>query len=424
MLVILAALASANAEAQSPTVPAPPDARFALAYYCNPTCTDDDLAALDRNLGSVAAADAFSPRVASPQRIMGLGGVDFGIPDADFVDAYGVGIEDPAAVGASQVVVLAWFASPRAQARDTLATAHAAFAALARTNGGWVEDLDTQSLYSATSWAALDPRGPLTGWYVIDEVDEGTESGGSLDLVTRGLRRFGDFELRVDDLDPALAADVSWAITAVAETLHPLGDVEPTVAIDTDAARGVATLTPVPPPADDPDAAVLRVSFDGSVTVPVDEPPAPEAPAPVEASAAPPSPAQPVAAPPTGPAAVVPAPAAAAAPASLADARRQVQARLAGPLYDAFSRGLAPGEVIAVSVPFRTRSGGTEYLWVEVDRWDARGMGGRLATEPYDVSGLRRGDSVAVSPTEVYDYVYKRADGTKEGNLTRPFRQD
>ncbi len=423
--VILAALTSAHAEAQSLPVPAPPDARFALAYYCNPTCTDDELGALDEALEAIETTDGFSDRVATPQRIMGLGGVDFGIPDAEFVAAYGVGVDQPESLAASQMVVLAWFAAPRAQAETTLATARAAFARLAEQGGGWVEDLDTQNLYGAEAWAQLDPRGPISHWYVIDE--QGEES---VTLVTRGLRRFGDFELTVSDLDPAVAPDVSWALNAVAESLHPLGDVGPTVNVDTPAARGVASLTPVAAPAEDPTAALLSVSFDGSVTVPVDEVPAsavvpgehqPEAPTPgAPPAGAPQAGAATEAVAPASPAPVLPTP----APATLAEARRQVAERLAGPLFEHFQRGLAPGEVIAVSVPFRTRAGGSEYLWVEIDRWNAQGMGGRVATDPYDVSGLRRGDSVAVSPGEVYDYVYKRADGTKEGNLTRPFRQD
>lgn len=399
MIVILAALASANADAQAPTLPVPPDARFALAYYCNPTCTDEDLDALDTALASIESSDGFSEHVASPQRIMGLGGTDFGIPDADFVTAYGVGVDDPAALAASQMVVLAWFAAPRERAVDTFATAHTAFAALARGNGGWVEDLDTQSLFGADAWASRDPRGPIDLWFVIED-DAESDDDPSVSVTTRGLRRYGDFELVVPEVDATAAGDVSWALSAIAATLHPMGDISASVTVATESANGIATLELLPPPADDPTAAVLKVNFEGSITVPVDEPDAPEAPE----------------------AAEVESNDAAPAPRTLAEARAAVRAAVAGPLRDAFARGLADSEVIAVSVPFRTRSGGTEYLWVEVDRWSEQGMGGRVATEPFDVNGLHKGDSVAINAADIYDYVWKKGDGSKEGNLTRPFR--
>ncbi len=399
MIVILAALASANADAQAPTLPVPPDARFALAYYCNPTCSDEELDSLDAALASIESSDGFSEHVASPQRIMGLGGTDFGIPDADFVTAYGMGVSDPAALAASQMVVLAWFASPRERAVDTFATAHAAFVTLARDNGGWVEDLDTQSLFGAEAWASRDPRGPIDLWFVIEDDAEGDDDP-AVAVSTRGLRRYGDFELLVPEVDASAAGDVSWALSAIAATLHPMGDISPSVTVTTESASGVATLELLPPPADDPTAAVLKVNFEGSITVPVDDPAPAEA---TEVAAAEPS--------------VPPA-----APTTLAEARAAVRAAVAGPLPSAFARGLADNEVIAVSVPFRTRSGGTEFLWVEVDRWSEQGMGGRLATEPYDVNGLHKGDSVAINPADIYDYVWKKADGSKEGNLTRPFR--
>ncbi|MBM4368946.1 MAG: DUF2314 domain-containing protein [Deltaproteobacteria bacterium] len=404
MIVILAALASANADAQAPALPVPPDARFALAYYCNPTCTGDDLDALDAALASIESSDAFSDHVGAPKRIMGLGGTDFGIPDADFVTAYGVGVDDPAALAASQMVVLAWFASPREQAVESFAAAHSAFSALARANGGWVEDLDTQSLFGAEAWATRDPRGPIDLWFVIED-DAESDDDPAVAVATRGLRRYGDFELLVPEVDASAAGDVSWALSAIATTLHPMGDVSPSVTVATESASGVATLELLAAPADDPTAAVLKVNFEGSITVPVEEP------LPVEAAA--PSVAAPIASEARAPV---------AAPTTLAEARAAVRAAVGGPLRDAFARGLADNEVIAVSVPFRTRNGGTEYLWVEVDRWEERGMGGRLATEPLDVNGLHEGDSVAINMVDIYDYVWKRADGSKEGNLTRPFR--
>ncbi|MBM4392305.1 MAG: hypothetical protein FJ090_14385, partial [Deltaproteobacteria bacterium] len=328
MFVILAALASANADAQSPALPVPPDARFALAYYCNPTCTGDDLDALDAALASIESSDGFSDHVARPQRIMGLGGTDFGIPDADFVTAYGVGIDDPGALAASQMVVLAWFAAPREQALESFALAHGAFAALARANGGWVEDLDTQSLFGAVAWATRDPRGPIDLWFVIED-DAESDDDPAVAVSTRGLRRYGDFELLVPEVEASAAGNVSWALSAIATTLHPLGDISPNVSVATESASGVATLELLPPSAEDPTAAVLKVNFEGSITVPIDEPVPGEAAEMVDAPPidappidAPPIDTPPIDTPPIDTEATVPA----AAPTTLAEARAAVRA--------------------------------------------------------------------------------------------------
>jgi uncharacterized protein YegJ (DUF2314 family) len=44
-----------------------------------------------------------------------------------------------------------------------------------------------------------------------------------------------------------------------------------------------------------------------------------------------------------------------------------------------------------------------------------------LVNQPDDVPGLKKGDIVQVSTEEVFDYIWKKADGSREGNLTAPF---
>jgi uncharacterized protein YegJ (DUF2314 family) len=117
------------------------------------------------------------------------------------------------------------------------------------------------------------------------------------------------------------------------------------------------------------------------------------------------------------------APSTGAAPAArtLAEAREQVRAALVS--YEAaWAQGLPAGDHFAVSAPFTTGQGGAEYLWIEVSRWGRGEITGTLATEPAGVVGLHKGDEVVVREGDVYDFVYKRADGQKVGNLTRPFR--
>ncbi len=402
--------------------PLVPDARFALALYCNPRCDDATLDALDRALGDVATVDEFSEHTATPARIMGVAGVDFGIPDAQAVRDFGPDVDDAAALGRSEMVVLAWFAGPRETSLDTFALAHRAFADAAAQSGGWIEDLDTQLLFDGADWAARDPRGPIQDWYVVDEAPQ-AEGATTVRLVTRGLRRYGDFELVVEDVAPDRADDVSWAIDAIADTLHPLPEVAAEQVIDTAAAQGTARFEPIATPRpDDPTGPLLRARFSGRVSVQFGavvaaEAPTPAAPAgpavldvePVEEGAGLALPVDTPAAPPEGP------------PTSLDEARAAVRRDL-DRLEAAWAAGFPAGDTLAVSVPFSTRKGNKEYLWVEVSRWQEGGMSGRLATEPYEVYGLHKGDNVNVKEAEVYDYVLRRADGTKAGNLTRPFR--
>jgi hypothetical protein len=415
LLPLLAPLALA--EAPPASLPIVPDARFALALYCNPRCDDATLDRLDEALADIESADEFSEHQAVPTRIMGIGTADFGIPDDDFIAEFGPEIANPEGLKRSEMVVLAWFAGPREPSIDTFATAHAAFAEAATATGGWVEDLDTQLLFDAATWRERDPRGLLRDWFVVEQSvpDEAT---GTVRIVTRGLRRFGDFELVVEGVAPDAASDVGWVLQAVAETLHPLGEVFPETAVDTEDARGAARLSVVDAGADDPQGPLLRVRFAGEVLV--------EAGPPIAAAvdpAAGPEPAGPLAgAPPAAsPIAAAPAPGPRPPPATAAEATARVRSDLVD-LEAAWQGGLPSGDVLAVNIPLSTRFGGKEYLWIEVTRWQEGGLSGRIVSEPYEVVGVQKGDTLNFRQSEIFDYVYKRSNGEKSGNLMRAFR--
>ncbi len=87
-------------------------------------------------------------------------------------------------------------------------------------------------------------------------------------------------------------------------------------------------------------------------------------------------------------------------------------------LRDTFNRGLKPGEYIQVKAPFATDSGGQEWMWVEVRAWKGDRIEGTLENEPESVKGLRSGQDVVVSQSELFDYIFQRADGRMEGNTT------
>ena len=84
-----------------------------------------------------------------------------------------------------------------------------------------------------------------------------------------------------------------------------------------------------------------------------------------------------------------------------------------------FLKGLAPGEFIMVKAPFKTPDDGTEWMWVEVIKWkDLKKIQGILKNQPYHIPTLKAGADVSVDTAEIFDYIYRKADGTSEGNET------
>ncbi len=415
----------AHAAAQAPP-PLSPDARFALALFCNPTCPEEVVDALDDGLAPIAAKSGFPDSAERPIRVMGIAGADFGIPDAAFVELYGTGVDRPEELAKSEEVLLAWIAGPREEAVQTLAVAHAAFAAAAKKSGGWVEDLDTQRLYGADAWAALDPKGPVTDWFVVDaEPQDAEDPEGPLRLVTRGLRRYGDHELVVETVPADAAGDVSFVINAIAEDRRKNGH-RPGLTLDTPTVRGKASFRAAARRETDPEEPLLRAIFDGEIVVPPD----PDAPAPLAEDPPPPIAVAAAAPAPTAPATngagapgALPATAtdSAAPAATLEDAQKQARERFARVVRPAFAAGLPVGEAVAVKAPFRTQAGGTEYMWVELRSVNGDDLVGVLMNEPYAVPGLRKGDAITLRQADIFDYVWKKADGTREGNTTAAF---
>jgi len=87
-------------------------------------------------------------------------------------------------------------------------------------------------------------------------------------------------------------------------------------------------------------------------------------------------------------------------------------------LQKAFSGGLEAGEIISVKAPFKTESGGNEWMWVEVTKWKGDEIEGILDNDPDDVPGLHAGEKVKVRQQDVFDYIRQFADKRTEGNTT------
>jgi hypothetical protein len=107
---------------------------------------------------------------------------------------------------------------------------------------------------------------------------------------------------------------------------------------------------------------------------------------------------------------------------SLADVRAQENQRLAGPVKQAWERGLPKGDELMVKAPFRSQDGATEWLWFRVDRWDSDDqLSGRLVSQPARAKQLKSGDLVVAGRSQIFDYLWFKSDGTQEGNATQAF---
>ena len=83
-----------------------------------------------------------------------------------------------------------------------------------------------------------------------------------------------------------------------------------------------------------------------------------------------------------------------------------------------FNDGLGRGYSLLLKAPFETDSGGNEWMWVEVTRWNESIIEGILQNEPVEVSDLKSGARVTVNQEDIFDYILYKPDGTSEGNET------
>ncbi|MBL9022875.1 MAG: DUF2314 domain-containing protein [Myxococcales bacterium] len=77
--------------------------------------------------------------------------------------------------------------------------------------------------------------------------------------------------------------------------------------------------------------------------------------------------------------------------------------------------GPPPREQLTVKAPFEADDGSIEWMWVSVTAWSGKTIVGSLNNKPQRVAKLGVGAKVEVSEDKIADYVWTRADGTKEG---------
>jgi len=83
-----------------------------------------------------------------------------------------------------------------------------------------------------------------------------------------------------------------------------------------------------------------------------------------------------------------------------------------------YEKGPPFGEQLSVKAPFATPDGNTEWMWVEVVRWNGNTIHGILDNDPFEIPTLKVGARVDVPADRVFDYILTKRDGTEEGNET------
>jgi hypothetical protein len=384
------ALMLASVQAAPPA--APEDARGSLAIYCRDSCEDLTIEGFQKK-------NRLPMRVSAPTMVVERWGLEFGLPDAEHLQALGSGDVD-GVLRAEDVLVVSW-AGPREGAAERIAQIGRA----ALSAGEWFEDLDSGMVYDADHFASvIDRYGQDAPDITAMTLLEGVQSEDGTRLVMHGLGKVGLPELVMTDIPIGEENAMAIALSTTAQSLYEQGLTSRlTIRADKLASESVratacgihgqALLTKKRPGADDTIAVLAEVSFTGGLGA------CGENTEPVSGSTQ-------------------------VEPASLEEAREAAMARLSGPIQDSFAVGLPEGAVLMVKAPFQGPRRSLEWLWLSVEQWRADGtMIGTLQSQPRRVMELDKGDEVVVDLERVFDYVLVLPDGTREGNTTGQFLQ-
>ncbi|MEL6344228.1 MAG: DUF2314 domain-containing protein [Myxococcota bacterium] len=379
----------------------PPDARGAIAVYCANRCAELD--------ASFAPQNRLPARARAPVLSVERWGSDFDLPTAEQIASLSNG--DLSGLSEARDVALLSWAAPADQSQ--IAATRAMRAALSM--GEWFEDLDSGLLLDESTLRDQLERvqGNHPDVTALIALDGAEIADGQFRLVTRGMAKLGLPDLIMDELNEDEINGAALVLNTTAQMLFERG--YSTIgrldggAIRADAVRTLAcgvtgdlVLKDAEPQPNDPLGPLATVSFSGTIQACV---PSPEAP--ITLAAPPPEQSPPpVATPPSG--------------AALEAAKSAAMSQLQGPIRQRFAAGLSPDEMLWVKAPFDGPQGRTEWMWVEVQQWRSDGLIiGPLTSTPRLSTDLKRGDVVAVDSSTVFDYLWKREDGTRAGNTTQ-----
>jgi len=445
-----------------------PDARFAVAIYCEQACDVDAMSDLEAKLGGRFEVRDSLPREAKSDRLALtlLRADEFGQPDAEVLDAWGVGLsaaDAPALAGSAEVVVLeaAVPASSAAMAQKTL---NAAALSFATSQSGWLEDLETREVFSRDQWQTLrvDTLHNRAAVWDLVRVESYPQGERGLErMVTYGLDKFGLHEISVSDVHPDFTDDLAATLLLMAAQgiegrpftdnytldLAALKNAEARALLSgylweagdpgvLQPGAGAATLRLLrasPQEGDNPTPQVQLIptgagSQSENLGALLDTiwgygaPPTPEAVVADASGGATPLQAD-IESPDDGVVFIVipdevgdltgDDPLEAASAAARQTLNTSVKAR-----WDA---GLPAGSELVVKAPFRNPAGAVEWMWVAITDWSGAALRGELLNQPQGIDDLSQGDAVAVSGDEVFDYLLRGADGSVEGGATEDF---
>ncbi|XLS29141.1 DUF2314 domain-containing protein [Flavobacteriaceae bacterium M23B6Z8] len=87
-------------------------------------------------------------------------------------------------------------------------------------------------------------------------------------------------------------------------------------------------------------------------------------------------------------------------------------------LYKLFSSGMPVNMALLMKFPFESEYDGTEWMWVEITRWNENKVHGLLQNDPAYIKDLKSGQKVTKNVNDMFDYILYKPDGTSEGNET------
>jgi uncharacterized protein YegJ (DUF2314 family) len=392
--------------------------RIAIHYLPRPK--GDPVATLRRIVGekwsflSVGELGADALPVA-PFVVAGMATADeLSPPDAETVRYFGRGLSpgDGEAVQKSELALATMFSGAGRDRLRVLRAALEVMLAVAAETGGLIWDHDSRELYSSAAWNARVARWtedmPLAqSLFTIHTYRDGE----LFRMVSIGLGRFGLPDLVVDQVAGESADAMGSLINVTAQTLLQGGAVEEGGRLAIDLARlpnqielleagtgrATVTLTIGQRQEGDADNRLWEITFSGDATRGV------QAQQDAFLSAF------------FGSKDEV---ARVTHDDELEEASRRARARLISEVKPRFTRGLADMEHLLVKAPFQIDGGGNEWMWIEVVSWQGKTIGGVLSSDPSFVKGLAAGDRVQTNEDDVFDYIYRRADGSVEGNTT------
>ncbi|MCB9762941.1 MAG: hypothetical protein H6739_24280 [Alphaproteobacteria bacterium] len=199
------------------------DARFSVAVWCTPTCSPESVDALRATLD-----EDFVVRRRLPWREASDARVAVEVLPADLYGRYppeGLAVfgdtltpDDIEQLNASQEVVVIGAAVPR-RVDPVLRQqqVYRAALALAESQGGLLEDIDTRELYNRDAWRglrvdALDKPIALWEQFTLLWNEDGDR------VVTLGLRKFGLHEYVLHDVPASVTDDVLVTLVLIAAT--------------------------------------------------------------------------------------------------------------------------------------------------------------------------------------------------------------